>query len=92
MINAYSDWKPSRVVMDVQRQRVGGIAAARLLKNAFPESRVVMLSKHDDWEIRAAAIQAGALVCLVKDDLTALRSFLLETEKAKRWKKQNDEG
>jgi DNA-binding NarL/FixJ family response regulator len=87
VIAAYGDWKPSWVVMDVQMQRLGGIAATRLLKNAFPESRVVMLSKHDDSEIRAAAIEAGAHGYLVKDDLTALRSFLLETE----INKQNDE-
>ncbi|HEX8250375.1 MAG TPA: response regulator transcription factor [Pyrinomonadaceae bacterium] len=80
VITAYSDWKPAWVVMDVQMARVGGITATRLLKNAFPESRVVMLSEHDDSETRAAALEAGALDYLIKDDLTVLRCFLLETE------------
>jgi two-component system response regulator DegU len=80
VIDAYNDWQPTWVVMDVQMQRVGGITATRLLKNAFPESRVVMLSEHNDSDIQAAAIEAGAFGYLVKDDLNALRCFLLETE------------
>jgi DNA-binding NarL/FixJ family response regulator len=80
VIGIYSDWKPNWVVMDVQMERVGGIIATRLLKSAFPESRVVMLSKHNDLEIRVAAIEAGALDFLVKDDLTVLRSFLLDSK------------
>jgi DNA-binding NarL/FixJ family response regulator len=80
VLGAYTDWQPTWVVMDVQMQRVGGINATRQLKNAFPESRVVMLSEHDDSEIQAAAIEAGAFGYLVKDDLNALRLFLLETK------------
>ena len=80
VISAYTDWQPAWVVMDVQMQRVNGIHATRLLKNAFPDSRVVMLSEHNDPEIRAAAIDAGACRYLLKDDLNALRFFLLETE------------
>jgi two-component system NarL family response regulator len=80
VLAAYGDWKPTWVVMDVQMARVGGITATRLLKKAFPESRVVMLSEHDDSETRAAALEAGALDYLIKDDLTVLRCFLLETE------------
>ncbi|HEX8735903.1 MAG TPA: response regulator transcription factor [Pyrinomonadaceae bacterium] len=80
VISAYTDWKPAWVVMDVQMQRVSGITATRLLKTAFPASRIVMLSEHDDLEIRAAAIEAGALAYLVKDNLTALRCFLLENK------------
>src|SRR5687767_8434295 len=67
VIAIYADCKPTWVVMDVQMRRVGGIIATRMLITAFPESRVVMLSKHDDPEIRAAAIEAGAVDFLVKD-------------------------
>ena len=80
VIAAYGCWKPAWVVMDVKMERVGGIKATRLLKSAFPESRIVMLSEHNDSEIRAAAIEAGALDYLIKDDLTILRSFLLDAQ------------
>jgi hypothetical protein len=39
-----------------------------------------MLSEHDDSGIQAAAIEAGARGYLIKDDLNALRYFLLETD------------
>lgn len=77
VIDAYIRWQPEWVVMDVHMQRVGGITATRLLKNAFPESRVVMLSKHRDLDIQAAAREAGASGYLMKDDLNAVRQFLL---------------
>lgn len=80
VIRAYAVWKPAWVVMDVQMKRINGIAATRMLKTAFPDSRVVMLSEHDDSGIQSAAAEAGAHGYLIKDDLNALRYFLLETE------------
>ena len=79
VIGAYTDWQPAWVVMDVQMRRVNGIHATRLLKNAFPDSRVVMLSEDNDSEIRAVAIDAGACRYLLNDYLSALRRFFLET-------------
>lgn len=81
VIATYTRLRPAWVVMDVNMKRLGGIAATRLLKAAFPESRVVMLSEHNDEDIRSAAGAAGASQYLVKDDLNALRSFLLAAVK-----------
>lgn len=75
---AFARFQPDWVVMDVRMERVGGIAATKQLKSAFPQARVVMLSKHKDAEIQAAAIDAGACGYLIKDDLTVLRRFLVE--------------
>jgi DNA-binding NarL/FixJ family response regulator len=77
VIATYTKLRPAWVVMDINMKRIGGIAAIRLLKAAFPDSRVVMLSEHNDEEIRLAARAAGASQYLIKDDLSALRSFLL---------------
>lgn len=77
VLDAYIQWQPEWVVMDVHMKRVGGITATRLLKNAFPESHVVMLSKHGDPDIQAAAREAGACGYLLKDDLNAVRQFLI---------------
>jgi CheY-like chemotaxis protein len=74
---AFNNCQPDWVLMDVQMQRVGGIAATRELKNSFPASRVVMLSKHTDAEIREACLSAGACAYFVKDNLFSLRDFLL---------------
>ena len=77
-ISAYLKFRPDWVVMDVRMARVGGIAATRMLVRAFPGARVVMLSKHSDDDIQAAATEAGASGYLLKDDLTRLKQFLLE--------------
>ena len=77
VIANYAQVRPAWVVMDVNMKRVGGIAATRLLKAAFPESRVVVLSEHNDEDIRSAAWAAGASQYLVKDNLSALRNFLV---------------
>lgn len=77
-VAAYLRFQPDWVVMDVRMARVGGIVATRLLRKAFPHARVVMLSKHSDEDIRAAAAEAGASGYLLKDDLSVLRRFLLE--------------
>ncbi|MBS1796533.1 MAG: response regulator transcription factor [Acidobacteria bacterium] len=79
VLAVFARYEPDWVVMDVQMKRLGGIRATRLLKESFPAARVVMLSKHADDDVRAAAREAGACGYLVKDDLGALRRFLLET-------------
>jgi len=79
-VAAFAICQPDWVVMDVRMQRVGGIAATKLLKAAYPSARVLMLSKHRDADIQAAAREAGACGYLVKDDLNAVRRFLLANE------------
>jgi CheY-like chemotaxis protein len=79
VLAAFTLLRPDWVVMDVQMKRVGGIAATQLLTNAFPDARVVMLSKHCDEYIKLAAKAAGATEYLVKDDLAVLRAFLLDS-------------
>lgn len=81
-LGAFTACQPDWVLMDVQMRRVGGIAATRELKNAFPASRVVMLSKHNDAEIREACLSAGACAYFVKDNLLPLRKFLLGEKRA----------
>jgi DNA-binding NarL/FixJ family response regulator len=79
-VSAYLKFQPDWVVMDVRMPRVGGIAATRMLKKAFPQAQVVMLSKHSDEDIQAATREAGACGYLLKDDLSVLRRFLLKPE------------
>jgi DNA-binding NarL/FixJ family response regulator len=52
--------RPDVVVMDVQMQGEGGIAATRRLAATAPGSAVLMLSMHDDDQSVFAAMRAGA--------------------------------
>jgi CheY-like chemotaxis protein len=67
-----SDW----VIMDIQMQPIGGLAATRAIRQRFPAARIVILTQYDDADLRAEAARAGACAYLLKDDLAALTRLL----------------
>lgn len=46
--------------MDIEMKRMDGITATRAIRHLFPEARIVIVSKHNDEQIREAARKAGA--------------------------------
>jgi len=59
---------PQVVIMDIQMPGMGGIEATRLLKQKYPQVRVVMASVHDGAEFLHDSIKAGASGYLLKDE------------------------
>jgi two-component system, NarL family, response regulator DegU len=59
--------QPDVVLMDVTMPVLDGVEATRLIHGAAPGIAVVMLTMHDDSDIMARALQAGAVGYLVKD-------------------------
>ena len=68
--------RPDWVLMDVRMEGMDGISATRLLKSAFPETMVLIMTSFDDPGVREAASAAGACAFVPKDDLLALRRIL----------------
>ena len=60
------DATPDVVLMDVRMPVLDGIEAARLIKSARPEIRVVLISAYEENEISTAALCAGADDLLLK--------------------------
>ena len=55
----------------------GGIEATRAIRRASPQTQVVLLTSFEDAQQIVAAVQAGALSCLLKDiDADALADTL----------------
>jgi DNA-binding NarL/FixJ family response regulator len=75
---AYSRCLPDWVLMDIEMDQLDGITATREILLAFPGARVVIVSKHDNDQLREAARKAGACGYVLKENLIAIRE-LLET-------------
>ena len=73
---AYHQHRPDWVVMDIEMSRMDGITATREILKAFPAARVVIVSKHDDEQIREAARAAGACGYVLKENLLGIRALL----------------
>jgi len=70
-IDAATDRAPDVVIMDVSMPGMSGIEATRRIKEARPQTQVVILSGHDDEHLLARAIQAGAVGLLRKTEAVA---------------------
>ena len=70
----YGDKRPDWVVMDVGMEMMDGLTATRRILAAFPDARIVIVTRHNDEEIRDAARNAGACGFIAKDNLLELRA------------------
>ncbi len=58
--------QPDVLVLDLVMPGLGGLEIANLVRQDAPQTRVVILSRHDNEAYAAAALQAGALAYVVK--------------------------
>jgi DNA-binding NarL/FixJ family response regulator len=61
---------PDVVLMDVEMPEMDGIAATAALRKLVSQSAVVILSIHDDAQIRGRALAAGAVAFVEKRGAT----------------------
>jgi two-component system nitrate/nitrite response regulator NarL len=66
-IKSISELRPDVVLMDVSMPVMGGLEATRILKQELPETRVLILSMHDDQEYIINLMKAGAYGYVLKD-------------------------
>lgn len=61
--------KPDIVLMDLDMPVMNGMEATRRIKSTYPAVRVIILSIHDDTNVRQQAVAAGARAFIVKSDV-----------------------
>jgi len=57
---------PDLILMDLRMPRMGGLEAARKIKDSLPYTQVIMLSAYGDTSLRYAAEDAGVFSYLAK--------------------------
>ena len=62
------DESPDVVIMDVEMPGMDGISATRRIKEANPDTHVVIVSAHEEEHTRAKALDAGAEGYITKDE------------------------
>ncbi|WP_080843980.1 response regulator [Cytobacillus gottheilii] len=59
--------RPDVVIMDINMPNTNGVEATRLLTEKYPESKVIILSIHDDENYVTHALKTGASGYLLKE-------------------------
>src|SRR6266536_3506256 len=59
--------RPDVVVLDISMPRLNGLEAARRIHDALPDTRILILTMHDEEEYVARTARVGASGYLVKD-------------------------
>jgi DNA-binding NarL/FixJ family response regulator len=61
------DKEPDIALLDVRMPKMDGIKATKLIRNLLPQTKILMLSIHDDDEMIISALKAGAIGYILKD-------------------------
>src|SRR5262245_41933639 len=78
--------KPETVITDIKMPFMDGLQLCRLLKQTLPETKIIILSGHDEFKYAQEAIQIGVTEYLLKpiipqDLLAALRKVAGQIDK-----------
>ncbi len=75
---AYVAHKPDWVLIDIAMKNVNGITATKLIKDQYPDAKIIIVTNFDEADLRESARQAGACGYILKENLFEVRLLLQE--------------
>ena len=66
-IESVAELDPDVILMDLNMPEIGGLSATEILLERQPDTRIVILSMHDNPEYISSALSHGALGYILKD-------------------------
>ena len=67
MIDGLDTLEPDVILMDLNMPEIGGLSATEMVLERRPQTRIVILSMHDNPEYISSALSHGAMGYLLKD-------------------------
>lgn len=75
-VTAYAAQRPDFVLMDFELKELDGLSLTRQIKALDPTARIILVTSFDEARLHAAATQAGACACGLKENLLELPRML----------------
>jgi CheY-like chemotaxis protein len=66
---AYIAHEPDWVLMDIVMKNMGGLTATKLIKDRYPDAKIMIVTNFDEPDLRESARQAGACGYILKENL-----------------------
>ena len=67
---------PDVVLLDIGMPRLNGIEAAKKIRQACPESKIIFLTQEHDSDVRKAALDTGGVAYLLKSHANELKTTI----------------
>lgn len=78
-IEMYEQKKPEWVFMDIKMKGMNGMQATKAILHLDPFAKIIIVSQHIDSEIKLAALHAGAVAFVGKENLEDLEQIIKGT-------------
>ena len=79
-LSCYEKTRPDWVLMDWEMRRMNGLAATRAIIGKYPQAKILIVTQHDDEQLKEAARTAGAKGFILKENLLDLRRQILTND------------